>query len=174
MMFYGFLIHNKKQRDYFVNRYHFTSRLAFLIVLIIWIYLFNFMYMNICLHIWMYVCYPHECLVPAEVIRGHQVIWNWSYKWLWVLGTNPGYGATTKRILNHRPISPRPHLKLFNMLSETSLSTKFIKMLSPLNTSYQINSVLFHMDFQFSSWLSSHSLKTKQNTYIALPTHTKK
>lgn len=137
----------KSKEIIFVNRYHFTSWLSFLILLIIWIYLFNFMYMSICLHVWMYVCYPHECLVPTEVIRGHQVIWNWSCKWLWVLGTDPGYGATTKRILNHRPISPRPHLKLFNMLSETSLSTKFIKMLSPLNTSYQTKSVLFHMDF---------------------------
>lgn len=132
----------------FINRYHFTSGLVLLILLIIWIYLFNFMfmYMSICLRVWMYVCSPHECLVPA-VRRGHQVICNWSCRWLWVLSTDPEYCATTKHILNHRPIASRPQLKLFNVLSETSLPTKFIKMFSPLTISYQTNSVLFHMYF---------------------------
>lgn len=32
---------------------------------------------------YMYVCEPQECLEPIEVRRGHWVLWNYSYGWLW-------------------------------------------------------------------------------------------
>lgn len=31
----------------------------------------------------MYVCTPWAYLVPMEVRRGHQIYWNWNYRWLW-------------------------------------------------------------------------------------------
>lgn len=40
---------------------------------------------------YMYVCSPCECLLPSEVKRGHQILWDWSYWQLevttWVLET---------------------------------------------------------------------------------------
>jgi hypothetical protein len=30
----------------------------------------------------MYVCVPCTCLVPVGIRKGHQIPWNWSYKWL--------------------------------------------------------------------------------------------
>ena len=42
----------------------------------------------------MQVCIPYESLVPKEVRNKCQVLWNWSFKWLWVtmryLESNPG------------------------------------------------------------------------------------
>lgn len=32
---------------------------------------------------YMYVCAPHECLVPLEVKRRHKIHWNWNYRWSW-------------------------------------------------------------------------------------------
>lgn len=31
----------------------------------------------------MYICIPCTCLVPLETRRGYQVLWNWSFSWLW-------------------------------------------------------------------------------------------
>lgn len=41
----------------------------------------------------MYMYVPCTCLVPMETKGGHQMPWNWSYRWLWatssVLGIKP-------------------------------------------------------------------------------------
>lgn len=29
-----------------------------------------------------YVCVPHGCLMLVEIRRGHQIAWDWSYRWL--------------------------------------------------------------------------------------------
>lgn len=40
----------------------------------------------IILQIWVFfLSVHHMCTVPTEVIRGCQVSWNWSYKWLWTM-----------------------------------------------------------------------------------------
>ena len=43
----------------------------------------------------MCVCAPCACLVPTEVRSGGWILWNWSYRWLWV---------TTCWELNPRPL----------------------------------------------------------------------
>ena len=51
----------------------------------------------------MFVCAPHVCSVPMEVRGGHQIPWNWSYRWfwaaMWVLGIEPSVLLTTLKYL---------------------------------------------------------------------------
>ena len=58
-----------------------------------------------------YSCIPYVCLLPAEARRGHQILWNWSYRWLsaamWVLGClNLSSWKNAARTINYWAISP--------------------------------------------------------------------
>ena len=52
----------------------------------------------------MYRHAPNGCVIP-EVRRGHQIPWNWNYRWLWatmwVLGIKPGGSGRAASALNH-------------------------------------------------------------------------
>lgn len=50
-----------------------------------------------------YVYAPYVHLVPVEVRRGHQVLWDWNYGWLW-----PREWYKSKSALNHWAISHAP------------------------------------------------------------------
>lgn len=60
-----------------------------------------YIYLSICVNSQVCVCvYIHAYTmleIPAEIIRGHQLPCNWSYRWLWaimlVLGTEPSSSA---------------------------------------------------------------------------------
>ena len=56
---------------------------------------------------WVYVCALCACLMPLEVRRGCQILWNWSNRQMWApvweLGTDPASSArTVAQALNHR------------------------------------------------------------------------
>lgn len=57
----------------------------------------------------MYVCTLHSCPVPEEAKRGHQILWDWSYKQLRatmsVLRIEPWSSGTAVGSLNHCAIS---------------------------------------------------------------------
>lgn len=58
----------------------------------------------------MYVYVPPACLIPAETLRGHQIPWNWSYKWLcatlWMLGMEFWSSGKAGSTLKSKAISP--------------------------------------------------------------------
>lgn len=63
-----------------------------------------------CLH----VCVHHVCQVPMEAGRSCQMLYNWSYRWLydtvWVLGIESGSCERAVSALSHRAISAAPGL----------------------------------------------------------------
>lgn len=58
---------------------------------------------------YMYLCAAHMCLVPVEIRRESQILWNQSYKVLrvatWVLATTPGSSARAANVLNHKAMA---------------------------------------------------------------------
>jgi hypothetical protein len=67
------------------------------------------------------------CLMPREIRGGHQMPWNWSYRWLWaatwVLGTEPKSSAAVASEVNHWAISPAlTSLHSYTQLSQEQLS----------------------------------------------------
>lgn len=50
-----------------------------------------------CILFYSYECFdfidsyaPHVCLLQIEARKGHQILWKWSYRWLWVTTWVPG------------------------------------------------------------------------------------
>ena len=70
-----------------------------------------FMHMSV-LPACMSVHHMQACLLPAEVGRGCQIPWNWSYRWLWssmwVLRIELGFPVGASSALKHWAISPAP------------------------------------------------------------------
>lgn len=59
------------------------------------------------MYVRMYVCILCAGLVPVGARRGHQILWNWGYKWLWaikqVLETKSRASAKVVSALNPEP-----------------------------------------------------------------------
>jgi hypothetical protein len=66
----------------------------------------------------MYVCAPCVCLVPTEVRRRCQILWNWSYKRLWatvwVLGIELGFFVRVASALNCWTTSPAQETQIMS------------------------------------------------------------
>lgn len=64
-----------------------------------------------------YICAAHACLVPLDVRKGCQILWNMSDRRslaaVWVLGTEPRLGRTVST-LSHRAVSPTPDGSICN------------------------------------------------------------
>lgn len=59
---------------------------------------------------WMYNCVPIVCLGSTGAEKGQRILWNCSYRWLWVVvsvpGIKPGPYERAASVLNQGTISP--------------------------------------------------------------------
>lgn len=75
----------------------------------------TFVFITLCLILclimseYTHVCIPSVCLMLPEDRRGHQILWNWSYRHVWttmlVLGPKPQSSARETRTVSCRAIS---------------------------------------------------------------------
>lgn len=71
----------------------------------------------------------HVHTFPIETIKGHQLPWNWSYRWLganmWVLGIMPRSTGQAVHSLNHWAVFAAPSFTLKILQHKTSFCSDF-------------------------------------------------
>lgn len=98
-------------------------------------------------------CVPRACLVPLEAQGRHQILWNWSYRWLrvitWVLGTEVRSSARAGRRLTAEP-SLQSHFWVTFKQQQLSqcIDGYFIVLLLYLSTIQSLNFAYTNLPFE--------------------------